>query len=570
LRNGLDDDAIVWFEPPFDATGRKPHFVVLMPDNGISVLEVLDVRQNKLLGMVRGRLRIERDGQEIEVEQPMERAEAFAQDLRVRIAADARLDGLIIAVQAAAVFPALDAEAVESRLDRAVDPARTIFAPEIEEAVAAEDSNRLRAKFIRLLGASSPLDDRQIDMVRAAIQPELVIGAAADDQLPIFRDPVGVELISVMDQRQEVIAKGLGEGHRVVRGVAGSGKTLILTHRAKLFAQLFPDHRFLLTCYTRSLAGLLRAHLADFENIEVDTLDRLIARAIREAELEFPGFEDEQHAKVGLQALERGALPRYRAVFIDEAQDFGAESLRFAIPLADERFNDVLIVADAAQNVFRRNFRWKDAGIQAQGRTKILRKNYRNTREILELAHALVPGGSVESFDPDDEAMIIPPEAAMREGPQPDVRFCTGDEMEESIVASAKEHTAGRKPASLAVLAIGNREAIRVERALRDVQVPLFFLSDPQQRSNRDAIADVDEPVVLSTVYSAKGLEFPDVILCCEPRSDQDPDELRKAIYVGMTRATERLTVFMDPDHPLASELQQAAGGGGHLPIESP
>src|SRR3954451_13607131 len=108
LKNGLDDEVIVWFEPLFDATGSKPHFVVLMPDNGIAVLEVLEVRANKLLGSVRGRLRIVRDNEEAEVEQPLARADLFAAMLRERIAAEPRLGGAQIAVASAAIFPALE------------------------------------------------------------------------------------------------------------------------------------------------------------------------------------------------------------------------------------------------------------------------------------------------------------------------------------------------------------------------------------------------------------------------------------------------------------------------------
>lgn len=36
-----------------------------------------------------------------------------------------------------------------------------------------------------------------------------------------------------------------------------------------------------------------------------------------------------------------------------------------------------------------RGFSWKQAGIQARGRTVILRKNYRNTRQVAEAAHLL-------------------------------------------------------------------------------------------------------------------------------------------------------------------------------------
>ena len=80
LKLGLDDDAIVWFEPQWDESGEKPHFVIFLPDHGIAVAEVLSVRAAKLLGVLRGRLRVERDGEEIDVEQPLARAETTRGD----------------------------------------------------------------------------------------------------------------------------------------------------------------------------------------------------------------------------------------------------------------------------------------------------------------------------------------------------------------------------------------------------------------------------------------------------------------------------------------------------------
>ena len=256
---------------------------------------------------------------------------------------------------------------------------------------------------------------------------------------------------------------------------------------------------------------------------------------------------------------------------MDEAQDFGPNALRFAISLADERFNDVLIVADAAQNVFRRRFSWKDAGIQAQGRTRILRRNYRNTREILELANALLlPGGTAEDvLDLDDEAVIVPPDAAVRQGPLPTVVYCDRAALVESAVEEAKRYTATRSaPKTLALLTIGNRQAIDLERRLRDESIPFFFVTDPRQDVNKDLVAGALESVIVSTVYSAKGLEFPSVVLCCTPRENQTLDELRSALYVGMTRATERLTVLAEPDHPLAAELRVAARERGRIRVD--
>ena len=40
-------------------------------------------------------------------------------------------------------------------------------------------------------------------------------------------------LMQVMDLNQEQVARTLGEGHRVIHGAAGSGKTMILIFRAQ-------------------------------------------------------------------------------------------------------------------------------------------------------------------------------------------------------------------------------------------------------------------------------------------------------------------------------------------------
>jgi superfamily I DNA/RNA helicase len=246
-------------------------------------------------------------------------------------------------------------------------------------------------------------------------------------------------------------------------------------------------------------------------------------------------------------------------VFIDEAQDFGVNALRFGVGLADERFNDVLIVADAAQNVFGRRSSWREAGVQAQGRTRILRRNYRNTRQIVEFAYCVVQPNPDVEFDPDDETMIIPPESAMREGVPPTVTFDEQDSIIDRVVRLAKEHVARNKAASsLAILTMGNEEAIVIERRLLAANIPFFFASDPQNRSNRDSAGSALEPIVLSTIYTAKGLEFPNVVVSCAARLGQDVNELRMSLYVGMTRATERLTVLIDPEHLLAADVRRA------------
>ena len=458
-----------------------------------------------------------------------------------------------------------------------LDLAGCLFREEIEAAVAG-DGTVLHRWFAQTLGAASRSYDDLVDVVRSVVQPDLIISdQRADGQLSIFRaTATGADVIRVMDRQQETLARSLGDGHRVVRGVAGSGKTLILVYRARRLAEAFPQHTFLLSCYNRSLASELRALLADHTNVVVETVHVLVGRAIRDAGLSDPlfGSDDsgELRAAVGLEALEKGALTRYRAVFLDEAQDLGPNALRFIIRLADERFNDVLIVADAAQNVFRREFSWKQAGVQAQGRSRILRRNYRNTREVLELAHGFLVGEGVDesSLDFEDESVIVPPEAAMRTGAPATVVLCEEEELVartlEVVHQALAETTA---PKTVGVLTMSNRQAIDIERRLRVASIEHFFVTDPQKKENRDHVDEAIDPVILSTVYSAKGMEFPTVVLVCTPRHGQEAEELRRSIYVGMTRATARLTVLAESSHPLAEDLKAAAAQRGRLKVEA-
>src|SRR5690606_4469038 len=142
----------------------------------------------------------------------------------------------------------------------------------------------------------------------------------------------------------------------------------------KVLARANPTKRFLLTCYTRSLAAQLRVLLGDYPNVEVIHLDGLMARILRAAKIPNPGYDEDDGGRVAraaLEALSRVKSLRYAAVLLDEAQDFGTDALRFATQLLEPGSDDLVIVADAAQNIFRRSFKWRDAGIQAQGRTRI-------------------------------------------------------------------------------------------------------------------------------------------------------------------------------------------------------
>jgi len=52
------------------------------------------------------------------------------------------------------------------------------------------------------------------------------------------------DIVRVMDLQQEQLARSMGEGHRVIHGVAGSSKTMILGYRAQYLAQALANKPF--------------------------------------------------------------------------------------------------------------------------------------------------------------------------------------------------------------------------------------------------------------------------------------------------------------------------------------
>jgi superfamily I DNA/RNA helicase len=86
------------------------------------------------------------------------------------------------------------------------------------------------------------------------------------------------DFLQVLDAKQEQKARNIGPGHRLIFGVAGSGKTTILIARAKYLAEQSPDKRGLVLCFNRPLATYLKVQLADFANVAVQTFHQLAFR----------------------------------------------------------------------------------------------------------------------------------------------------------------------------------------------------------------------------------------------------------------------------------------------------
>ena len=249
------------------------------------------------------------------------------------------------------------------------------------------------------------LTSEQIDRIRWHLYPEMRLSTKQlsffDDEPEEMLHTAIPQVLKVMDLQQEQLARNIGEGHRVIHGVAGSGKTLILAYRCQHLAQA--NQSVLVLCFNVALAAKLRSLIVS-ENLNqrvtvrhfhgwcLDMLKRYgIPRpdARRHRGIEYI----RQLEQAVIAAVEAGRIPKgeYGAVMVDEGHDFAPEWLKLVAQMVNPVTDSLLVLYDDAQNLYSkrasRQFSFKSLGIKAQGRTTILKLNYRNTAQVLMLAY---------------------------------------------------------------------------------------------------------------------------------------------------------------------------------------
>lgn len=411
--------------------------------------------------------------------------------------------------------------------------------------------------------------------MRAAVTPQIVINDPQDQDDTtgkiVFRAPEtnGEDVLTVLDRTQQNLAMHLGDGYRVIRGVAGSGKTLVLTYRARFLAEADPGRRILLTCFNRTLAAALAYQLDDLTNVEVRSLDSLAYATCRESGINIKGTQDDfrERRLAARKALEQApAAQRFDVVLVDEAQDFDNAAFDLAYAALKSGAQDFIVALDAAQNGYRKRGRWNPPGTTARGRTTVMRVHYRNTKEILDLAYGVLSrGGEVKEGEGglDDQSVVVAPEATHRRGLVPRVTQIADRRDEIRLLCERIEalHDHGISWSDIVVLYGSKKVGRRVFGGLNDCGVPYYDIAfNSRQRSG---VMTCGDKVRGATLQTMKGLESSHVLICgvndIWAGGDDDEVARRRLLYVGMTRATDVLEVFIAGDGALGADVLDAA-----------
>ena len=604
LRDLLPDDFIVWYEPEVNAF--YPDFIILAPAFGMLILEVKGWYANSVTCADRHVFEIKYkndDGSEQVKAQksPLRQGhDYFAKvtDKLVRYPILQQLEGtyrgrLVFPIGVGAIMSNItEVQAHERALDGVLEKPQIAYRDEfLEWKNLSPEALISRFKSMFKVNFSFPkLTDDQISTVRGLLHPVGIREVPATEKSV----PKGVKLppdssvIVTLDLEQEKLARNLGDGHRLVSGVAGSGKTLILLTRAKIIADRSPDQRILILCFNITLAAHLRSLLhTDSQNPQykerIDVMHfnawakSIIHRLPNPQEFDSGEEYDKFLGERVLSTLQQFPLEqRWNSVLVDEAHTFDPSWFPCCVEaLKDPQNGDLLIVSDRNQSLYKRpKFTWKSVGIKVQGsRSKKLKQNYRNTQEILSAAWSVVKSTSSETETGDDATFpVIEPSAALRQGAKPMLHLTRSKaEAVDALIQQVKHFAElGYAKEEIGILYrqyTHKNSDLFTEMLVRLNQLELhtYWITE---NDNAKCDYDISKPGIrVLTSLSSLGLEFKVVLLLwLEQFADSCNSNLeeaslaRRQLYVAMTRAQEELHLFGSGNTKILEELQKGEG----------
>ena len=247
LKDCLEDNAWVWHNIPVGPFGKHPDFVTLHPQQGIVVLEVKDWRLDTIGSANSKQVELITDRGNVSTANPFEQVRSYMfnvvntlqRDPLLVVDAGSFKGKPVFSFGHGVVFSNITRKQFEQTdLHEVFPPERCIFRDEMAEKVDA-DAFRERVWNMVSPRIGPALSLPQTNRVRAILFPEIRVTQIAlpFDGPPENASPAKDRVLEVMDMQQEQVARSMGEGHRIVRGVAGSGKTLILAFRAEQIAR---------------------------------------------------------------------------------------------------------------------------------------------------------------------------------------------------------------------------------------------------------------------------------------------------------------------------------------------
>lgn len=580
LEAKLEDDYLCWYDVAIGERTQHPDFVVVHPSRGLLVLEVKDWKLSTIQTLDKQNAVILTDHGAKHVLNPLEQARQYMYTITNKLERDPQLVWPNGSLKGKPFFPYGHGVVLSNITRKQFDstdlgdvlPSHLVICQNemLENVDAGIFQKRLWDMFP--IKFTMRLTMPQIDRIRWHMFPEIRINMQKDMFGESGQQSIEIpDLLRVMDLQQEQLARSLGEGHRVIHGVAGSGKTLILGYRAEHLAMLC-QRPILILCYNKTLAAKLASVMETKglqDKVHAVNFHAWCVRQLTAYNVGKPSDQDKNTffdacVEKVIHSVDRKLIPseQYGAILIDEGHDFKPEWFRLVVQMIHPDTNSLLVLYDDAQSIYhgtkKLRFSFSSVGVQAQGRTTILKLNYRNTAEILAVARAFADDLLTQKDAEEDQAPTVLPMSTGRHGPKPVlIKLPKLSEEAEHIAARLKDSNKIGMPWSDMAIVYRHKDIGRIlADTLKRKSIPFQWHGDKKDPYDPQHVG-----VMIVTMHSSKGLEFP---LVCIPgvgapfKNDSEAQEEARLLYVAMTRATHELVMTHSDDTPIAQKMHKA------------
>jgi hypothetical protein len=258
---------IGYFEPDID--GLHPDFLLLSPKYGIFIVEVKDYSEKYLTKIPKsGRWEWLKHGEPTSISNPFDQVYQYWRIIKLRIDQCHLPENLDVPIVRLVCFSQISEESRIGQELKRITPKKInlIF----KESLGR--NKKFKEYIIDLLPSDFSLSKKSFDLIRGNLIPTCRLPTKKQADLLKYFSPE--DRVKLLDREQEKMARELGEGHRLIFGVAGSGKTILLIARARILAKRHPDWKILILCYNKFLRNQLMYLLnpQDYDaNITINT-----------------------------------------------------------------------------------------------------------------------------------------------------------------------------------------------------------------------------------------------------------------------------------------------------------
>lgn len=381
----------------------------------------------------------------------------------------------------------------------------------------------------------------------------------------------GIDIQYSKKQEKLIVSKSI---HQKIKGVAGSGKTVVLAKRAVNAHKRHKETVLILT-FNITLKSYIHDKISDVRDdfswkyFYITNFHQLITQLLNNLNIEFELPDNIQDNEISnyldknyfsntkLFEKHNEDIPKFKSIFIDEIQDYKAEWIKIIREFFLEKDSEMVLFGDEKQNIYDRELdnEQKPKIVQGFGRWEYLNKSIRHQGDggrILSLAKRFQKSFFDKKYEIDtyDESSNTP---SLNLGIYKIKHYENSklDLIVKSIYDEVRSNNI--QPNDISILSSNVNLLREIDYIIRtkynENTLTTFETKEMFERINKKEIEKIRKNkkigfnlnsgvIKVSTIHSFKGYETPTLFLIID---DNDNEEM---VYAGITRSKFDIMIF--------------------------